>query len=92
MLSSSQATKKPSIRGVLLALLLGTALLSPFLSYTTYIAWLPDWFGAAVSVTALLGALCVLWRSAELRGLLLVSFMATLAFAAGVGWLLARAV
>jgi hypothetical protein len=77
------------MRGVLLALLLGIVVLSPLHLHATSVSWMPRWSGAAVSVAALLGVLCVFWRTGALRGGLLMSFIAALALAALVGWLLA---
>jgi hypothetical protein len=87
MLSFKLLTTKPRMRGVLLAFLLGIALLGPLSTYAMSVPWLPSWSGAAVSVTALLGLLCVFWRTGALRGVLLVSFLVALALAASSGFL-----
>jgi hypothetical protein len=86
--SSNPAVATPQ-PGALLAFLLGIVVLSPLLWQPTSAPWFPRWSGAAVSVAALLSVLGVLWRTGALRGGLLVSFIAALALAALVGWLLA---
>jgi hypothetical protein len=86
MPSSSPAKTMPRRRGVLLAFLLGIAIMSPLLLPATSVRWLPAW-----SVAALLGVLCLLWRTGELRVGLLLLFVAALMLAASTGWLTARA-
>jgi protein-S-isoprenylcysteine O-methyltransferase Ste14 len=50
----------------------------------------PRWFGGIVSLTAMLGALVVLWRQRAMKGRYVLAFVGTLAFAAVVGWYLSE--
>jgi hypothetical protein len=78
-------------RDAVLAVLFGIVMLGPMLQHTTIVPWMSPLAGAAVSIAALLGVMCVFWRTGELRGILLVLFIAALTCAALTGWLLARA-
>lgn len=51
---------------------------------------LPDWFGAAIAITALLAALMVFWRAGAMRLRYVVLFALALALAAALGPFLAR--
>lgn len=77
----------PRKRSALLAVLLGITLLSPALSYATSVPWLPRWWGAALSITALFGVLCEFWRIGALRGIYVVAFIVALSLAAASGLL-----
>ena len=46
----------------------------------------PPWVGAAVSVTALSGALVLMWRQRQLRGAFLVALAGAALVAAVAGW------
>jgi hypothetical protein len=90
MSQSAELTKKHRnllfcLQGIIL-LALSSYWLGPGPGFT----WFPNWLGAAVSFSCLLGMLIVFWRARALRGWLIAAFIGVLLAAPAVVWLLGR--
>ena len=72
--------------GMLLGIAIGNSTLIGVLA-----SWsLPNWLGAAIGVAALVGALVVLWRQEATRARYVILFVAAMAAAPLLAWLLSE--